>query len=98
MKKDTITLTKYLVAKEVSAPLKIQKLLFFLRLEELKSQNSIFRKFIIFKKLVISYFEKENNFQAWIWGPVNVKSYQALQTEGFLTSAENFPPQKFLKR
>ena len=49
-----ITLAKYLLTKGVDSPLKIQKLLFFLRYEELKNQNN----------LEDSYFASNYNFQA----------------------------------
>lgn len=57
-------LSKYLISKGVCSPLKLQKLLFFLRYEEVLSGN-----------LKESYFNKSDNFQAWIYGPVNYESY-----------------------
>lgn len=58
-------LAKYLITKGVDEAAKIQKLLFMFRYEELINQvdqND-------------SYFEVNHNFEAWIYGPVNVKSY-----------------------
>lgn len=68
MNNDTLTLAKYLYSKGVDNPLKIQKLLFFIRYEELKS-----------KSFEGSYFKKDKNFQAWIYGPVNFDSYKFMQ-------------------
>lgn len=66
--KDIITLAKYLYSKGVNNPLRVQKLLFFIRYEELKS-----------KSLEGSYFKEDKNFQAWIYGPVNYESYKYMQ-------------------
>lgn len=44
MKKDIITLSNWLVTKGITSLLKIQKLLFFIRVEELKKQR--YRKFL----------------------------------------------------
>lgn len=63
-----LSLAKYLVNKGVTSPLKLQKLLFFLRYEELKNQTT-----------EGSYFAKNYNFEAWIYGPVNRQSYFILQ-------------------
>lgn len=52
----------------IESNLKIQKILFFLRIYEL--ENNI-QDSPIFE-------EKNHNFQAWIYGPVNVKSYRYL--------------------
>lgn len=68
MEKNVRTLAKYLLTKGVEFPSKIQKLLFFMRVEEIKNgqtQNS--------------FFKPNENFQAWIYGPVNVDSYKYLQ-------------------
>ena len=65
--KNTVTLSKYLLTKGIYSPVKIQKMLFFFRVEELKSGNNF------------GYFNKSNNFQAWIYGPVNPESYFSLQ-------------------
>ena len=48
-----LSLAKYLVNKGVTSPLKLQKLLFFLRYEELKNQTT-----------EGSYFAKNYNFEA----------------------------------
>lgn len=66
--KNTITLAKWLISKGETSLLKIQKILFFIRVEELKNND-----------VKDSYFEKNHNFQAWIYGPVNVKSFKYLQ-------------------
>lgn len=67
MKKNIKTLTKYLIHKEIQSLLKIQKILFFLRVEEVSSHQKH------------SFFKSNHNFQAWIFGPVNVKSYYYTQ-------------------
>lgn len=66
-KKNTKTLAKYLLAKGVESSLKIQKILFFLHVEEMRH------------KINYGYFKKFNNFQAWIYGPVNVESFFEMQ-------------------
>lgn len=48
---------------------KIQKLLFFIRVEELRNGSHPSN----------SFFRESGNFQAWIYGPVNPSSYFALQ-------------------
>lgn len=58
-----IELTKYLLTKGVNKPLKVQKILFFLRIEEKKSNHNF------------GYFKDNHNFQAWIYGPVNRDSF-----------------------
>lgn len=68
MEKNIITLSKWLVSKEITSLLKIQKILFFIRYEELKN-----------KETKGSYFKKDKNFQAWIYGPVSVESFNYLQ-------------------
>lgn len=65
---NVLILAKYLVNKGVTSPLKLQKLLFFLRYEELKNQST-----------EDSYFAENYNFEAWIYGPVNRQSYFMLQ-------------------
>lgn len=68
MERNVRTLAKYLLTKGVDFPSKIQKLLFFMRVEEIRNgqtQNS--------------FFKPNENFQAWIYGPVNVDSYKYLQ-------------------
>lgn len=67
MKKNIKTLTKYLIHKDVQSLLKIQKILFLLRVEEISSSQKH------------SFFKPNHNFQAWIFGPVNVKSYYYTQ-------------------
>lgn len=67
MEKNTTTLAKYLYTKGVDSSLKIQKLLFFIRVEELKNKKNN------------GFFRKDNNFQAWIYGPVNCESFYNLQ-------------------
>ena len=61
-------LAKYLVTKGVSTALRLQKLLFMLRFEEIANQE-----------LNDSYFASNNNFQAWINGPVNTEVYYYLR-------------------
>lgn len=63
MEKNTITLAKYLLTKGIESSLKIQKMLFFFHVEELSN------------KLNYGFFKPNNNFQAWIYGPVNVESF-----------------------
>lgn len=58
----------FLISKGVSSPLKLQKLLFFIRYEELK-----------YGDIKNSFFSDNNNFQAWIYGPVNHESYKCFQ-------------------
>ncbi|MDE5767036.1 MAG: DUF4065 domain-containing protein, partial [Malacoplasma sp.] len=55
-------------SKGVTSPLKLQKLLFFIRYEELKNKTTN-----------NSFFKKNKNFQAWIYGPVNFVSYRFMQ-------------------
>ena len=50
---NVLILAKYLVNKGVTSPLKLQKLLFFLRYEELKNQST-----------EDSYFAENYNFEA----------------------------------
>ena len=66
--KNILTLSKYLITKEINSALKIQKILFFMRVEELKN-----------KKTESTYFKEDKNFQAWIYGPVNPESYFFIQ-------------------
>lgn len=61
-------LAKYLVTKGVSTALRLQKLLFMLRFEE-----------VLNEELNNSYFAPNNNFQAWINGPVNTEVYYYLR-------------------
>ena len=68
MNKDIKMLSKWLVTKEITSLLKIQKLLFFIRVEELKNKDT-----------QNSYFENDKNFQAWIYGPVSRESFDYLQ-------------------
>lgn len=68
MDKNTITLAKYLFTKGIESSLKIQKMLFFFRVEEYKNNG-----------LENSFFKKDKNFQAWIYGPVNVESFKFMQ-------------------
>lgn len=68
LQKDVITLSKWLVTKGETSLLKIQKILFFLRVEELKNND-----------IKNTYFDANHNFEAWIYGPVNVKSFKYLQ-------------------
>lgn len=60
----------YLISKyKIDSALKIQKILFFLRVYEKRKSNDFH-----FPKSPI--FDKDNkNFQAWMYGPVNVVSY-----------------------
>lgn len=68
MERDVRTLAKYLLTKGVDFPSKIQKLLFFMRVEEIRKDQT-----------QNSFFKLNENFQAWIYGPVNVDSYKYLQ-------------------
>lgn len=61
-------LSRYLITKGVDEAAKIQKILFCFRYEELLN-NSIDQ----------TYFNDDHNFQAWIYGPVNVESYYYLR-------------------
>ncbi|MDE5599882.1 MAG: DUF4065 domain-containing protein [Ureaplasma sp.] len=67
MLKNTITLAKYLLTKGIESSLKIQKMLFFFHFEELSNN------------LDYGFFNKKNNFQAWIYGPVNIESFFFMQ-------------------
>ena len=67
-KQDVLTVAKYLLYRGVDSPLRVQKLLFFLRYEEIQNEE-----------LEDSYFDDNFNFEAWIYGPVNRRSYNALQ-------------------
>lgn len=79
MERDIKTLTKYLITKGIESPSKIQKVLFFLRVEELKSKNT-----------KNSFFKQDNNFQAWIYGPVCVESFKFAQ--GYFDQFEEKEP------
>lgn len=68
MQDKIIQLAKYLYTKGVITPLKLQKMLFFIRYEELLNGS-----------IENSCFEPNYNFQAWIYGPVNEKSYKFMQ-------------------
>lgn len=68
MDRNVRTLAKYLLTKGVDFPSKIQKLLFFMRVEEIRNNQT-----------EDSFFKPNENFQAWIYGPVNVDSYKYLQ-------------------
>lgn len=68
MERNVRTLAKYLLTKGVDFPSKIQKLLFFMRVEEIRKDQT-----------QNSFFKLNENFQAWIYGPVNVDSYKYLQ-------------------
>lgn len=74
MEKNTITLAKYLFTKGVDLSSKIQKILFFFRVEELKAKKNF------------GFFKEKNNFQAWIFGPVNSESFFEMQR--FFTESE----------
>lgn len=67
MEKNTKTLAKYLFTKGINSSLKIQKILFFLYVEEKKSNNNF------------GFFNDKDNFQAWIYGPVNPESFYEMQ-------------------
>ncbi len=64
MEKKVTTLAKYLLTKGIDSSLKIQKMLFFFRVEELTNHQTD-----------NSFFNKDKNFQAWIYGPVNTESF-----------------------
>lgn len=64
VKKNPDILGKYLIKKGVNTPLRMQKMLFFLRVEEKNSE------------IVSEYFNIDLNFEAWINGPVNVDTYK----------------------
>lgn len=68
--KNTKILAKYLLTKGVDSALKIQKMLFFFRVEEKRSN---------FPSQNDSYFNEKDNFEAWIYGPVNVESFKEMQ-------------------
>ena len=68
MEKNVITVSRWLINKGLTSLLKIQKLLFFIRYEELKNNE-----------IENSYFSNDKNFQAWIYGPVSVVSFEYLQ-------------------
>ena len=68
MVKDTKILAKYLLTKGIESSLKIQKMLFFFRVEEYKNKN-----------LNNSFYKHKDNFEAWIYGPVNVESFKYMQ-------------------
>lgn len=76
--KNTKTLAKYLLTKGVDSALKIQKMLFFFRVEE-KISN--------FPSQENSYFDEKDNFEAWIYGPVNVESFKYMRNV-FLSESE----------
>ena len=61
-------LSRYLITKGVDEAAKIQKMLFCFRYEELL--NNLTDQ---------TYFNDDHNFQAWIYGPVNVESYYYLR-------------------
>ena len=67
MTKNTILLAKYLYSKGIDSSLRIQKILFFLRVEEKRNNFES------------GYFKLKDNFQAWIYGPVNVESFKYMQ-------------------
>ena len=56
---------------KIDSILKIQKILFFLRVYE-KIDGKNFENSPIFG-------EKKNNFQAWMYGPVNIDSYEFMR-------------------
>lgn len=64
----------YLYLKHhINSNLRIQKILFFLRVYE-KMNNINFEDSPIFDK-------KNENFQAWVYGPVNVESYNFMRSK-----------------
>lgn len=65
---DIKQLSRWLITKGETSLLKIQKLLFFLRVEELKNNDA-----------QDSYFKSNHNFESWIYGPVNKESFYYLQ-------------------
>ena len=67
MTKDTILLARYLYSKGIESSLRIQKIPFFLRVEEKRNNFES------------GYFKPKDNFQAWIYGPVNVESFKYMQ-------------------
>ena len=78
--KDIKMLGKWLVTKGYESILQIQKILFFIRYEELKSKNT-----------QDSYFKKDHNFQAWKYGPVSVELLHFLNPWfNKLDEAENY--------
>lgn len=69
MERNILTLAKWLVTRGHNhSAVEIQKLLFFIRVEELKS-----------KDVKDSFFKDNHNFQAWIYGPVNYESFNFLK-------------------
>lgn len=91
MNNKTIQLAHYLIKKgDIVSPLRLQKMLFFMRYEEIK--NNIIQS--------ESYFKPKNNFEAWVNGPVNVQVYNVLKLYFWgLDEAqiidENMPDDKF---
>lgn len=67
MDKNTTTLAKYLFTKGIEPSLKIQKMLFFFRVEELTNNEEN------------GFFKNNHNFEAWIYGPVNYESFKFMQ-------------------
>ncbi len=68
MERNVTTLAKYLFTKGTVSSLKIQKMLFFFRVEEIKNQQT-----------KDSFFNSNHNFQAWIYGPVNIESFHFMR-------------------
>lgn len=62
--KNTKTIGKWLITRGETSLLRIQKLMFFLRVEELKNNDT-----------KDSYFKDKDNFEAWVYGPVNTESF-----------------------
>lgn len=82
-------LAKYLVTKGVQSGSRLQRLLFICRWVEIVNQQT-----------TNSVFEPNNNFQAWINGPVNVETYYYLrpmfikidEKDHYLLSKEQMAP------
>ncbi len=74
MKNEKLTqLALYLTNKyDVNSPLKLQKMLFFIRIEEIKSNNNK-------NKLKSEFFKENYNFEAWINGPVEPNIYRFMR-------------------
>lgn len=65
IEENIIKMSAYLIKRgELTSPLRLQKLLFFMHYEEIEN------------KFNNTYFDIENNFQAWVNGPVNYMSYK----------------------
>lgn len=67
MEKNIQTLARYLLSKGINSSVKLQKMLFFFRVEDLKKGRNT------------GYFKENYNFQAWIYGPVNKDTFKEMR-------------------